>query len=168
MEFEGNTVEILPTLGSAYSADDVLFEPIEIRRRSLGTVEMTQTHQGFAGRIARLGVTWGVSAAPSIRLLFFDIDPSASFGTINTSPLINFEDLRNRLATIIIDDSAYASLNNLQFVDITGDSLGIFQSRRINTSVWIAGIIDADYSGDLADQLSIQIDIVVGGELGSN
>ena len=167
--FHTGNINIIPVLSSSYLASDVLFAPVELgeprvlQQSDNATAEiglMTDSHRNFVAVIEKVGLTWGVSNAPSITLLFFEGNPT-SFGALNDACSINESDLRSRVATVKVDKSNYQSLNSLQYLDITGDVIGSIQIHR-DSPLYLAGIIDEAYSGSLLDQLNIQLDISIG------
>ena len=165
-------INIDPELGGNYTASDVLFSPIMLgEARPIDTEGFglegfaTDFHRNFVASVDKIGLTWGIISAPEIMLMVFEGNPQ-SFGAVNEPCAISYDDLRGRVATILIDTTRYITLNTSQFLDITGEGIGIIQVHR-DSPLYLAGVINDNYAGDLAGQLHIQIDLSFGGERGS-
>ena len=154
--FNDSFAKFVPELENDYADGDVLFSPIEIALASGGENSLLRR----SNPLEYVGITWGVSDAPSFVLMFFDIAPT-SFGDTNAAVNVSFDDLKNRIGTLEIDSSEYYTVNGSQILDITGDDLGIIRTTKSSGSIWIAGIISGSYSSNLEDNLQIGLGIKV-------
>ena len=145
------TIEFDPTLSDTnYAAGDVLFAVTEIAN--------IVPYDGHIAEIMHLGVTWNITSAPSFTLLFFDEEIS-SFGAINDACAVTFADLKRRIANFDINATDYQTVNSLDYLDITGERIGILKTKQTKKSVWLGGVINDAYTGDLEGDLNIKMEI---------
>ena len=145
------TIEFDPTLDTVdYAAGDVLFAITEI--------ENIVPYEGHIAEIMHLGVTWNITSAPSLTLLFFDEEIS-SFGALNDASAMTFADLGRRVANFDIDSADYQTVNSLDYLDITGERIGILKTKKSSKSVWLGGVINDDYTGNLEGDLNIKMEV---------